>query len=85
MLSLQHFKRIFRPKDRRFWLMVALNALSTVFMFYLQTAALSVTGRVVLSVVVFVNAGLGMRLMWQLMNEPMPKEPLQKERKTLVD
>jgi hypothetical protein len=50
--------------------MIALNGLSAVFMFFLQHGALTGLGRAVLSVVVLVNAGLGMWLMWQLINEP---------------
>ncbi len=71
--ALTKLKQLYRPKDRRFWLMIALNALSTVFMFFLQSGFLSGIGRAVLSVVVLVNAGLGMWLMWQLANEPLTK------------
>jgi hypothetical protein len=71
--ALTKLKQLYRPKDRRFWLMIALNALSTVFMFFLQNSSLTGIGRAVLSVVVLVNAGLGMWLMWQLVNGPLKK------------
>jgi uncharacterized membrane-anchored protein len=71
--ALTKLKQLYRPKDGRFWLMIALNALSTVFMFFLQNSSLTGIGRAVLSVVVLVNGGLGMWLMWQLANEPLKK------------
>jgi hypothetical protein len=71
--ALTKLKQLYRPKDRRFWLMIALNALSTFFMFFLQQGVLTGIGRVVLSVIVVVNASLGMWLMWQLANEPPTK------------
>jgi hypothetical protein len=59
--------------------MIALNGLSAIFMYILQNGALTGLGRVVLSVVVLVNAGLGMWLMWQLINEPPGKTKFEKD------
>jgi hypothetical protein len=71
--TIAKLRRVYRPKDRRFWLMIILNVLSGIFLSVLQSKDVNGPARLVLSVVVLVNAGIGMWLMWQLLSEPLDR------------
>ena len=61
--------RLFRPKDRRFWLMLLLNLLSAILAWVLRTYPLVPLASVVVGVFALGNAALGMFIMFDLMRD----------------
>jgi 4-hydroxybenzoate polyprenyltransferase len=62
--------RIVRPRHPLFWLLVALQALSTVFLNVLVRHEPSPAVAFVLSALVIVNATLSALFIWRLLREP---------------
>jgi hypothetical protein len=58
--------RLFQPRNPIFWMMVALNALSTLLMWIVQNRPLSTLGMLVVSGFALCNALLGTWLAWRL-------------------
>lgn len=65
-------RRLFQPRKPAFWLMLALNALSTVLLWIVQRYTLTPLASVVIAVFALGNAWLGLRLAWQLLSTPVP-------------
>lgn len=61
--------RLFRPRDRRFWLMILLNLLSAVLAWVLRTWALVPLASVVVGVFALGNALLGLFIAYDLMRD----------------
>lgn len=61
--------RLFRPRDRRFWLMLLLNVLSAVLAWVLRTWALVPLASVVVGVFALGNALLGLFIAYDLMRD----------------
>lgn len=64
------FSRLYQPRNPRFWLLVALNALSAAISWLLQTRALSLAPTLVLATFVLANFLLGLGIAAQLLKEP---------------
>jgi hypothetical protein len=60
-------KRLFQPANPQFWMMVALNAMSSVLTWLSQTQALALWVRVLFVVFAIGNMVLGARLAVRLM------------------
>lgn len=65
-------RRIFQPRNPRFWLLVVLNTLSALLAWVLRTQPLPVGVMLLLAAVALVNAALGTWLMWVLWRENPP-------------
>lgn len=62
--------RLIQPRNPRFWLMLALNALSTLLAWVARSQPLSTLGTLLVLGFALGNAVLGMALMWGLLREP---------------
>jgi 4-hydroxybenzoate polyprenyltransferase len=60
--------RLLQPRKPAFWLMLALNLLSAVLGWVVQTQQLNLLGSVLVAGFAIGNAILGMRLAWLLVN-----------------
>lgn len=70
-----HWRRLFQPRKPAFWLMLALNALSSVLMWIVQNRSLVPVAALLVGVFAIGNAVLGMRLAWQLLQtSPEPED-----------
>ena len=58
--------RLFQPRKPAFWLMLALNLLSSVLAWVAQTQPLSALGLTLVAVFAIGNGILGLRLAWRL-------------------
>ena len=65
-----HWRRLIQPRKPAFWLMLALNALSTALLWIVQNYPLTALASLVIAVFAFGNAWLGLRLAWQLVSTP---------------
>ena len=65
--------RLYRPHDRRFWLMIVLNVLSAILGWVLRTYPLVPLASVVVGVFALGNAALGMFIMFDLMRDDSAK------------
>ncbi|MBX9817783.1 MAG: hypothetical protein K2X79_07115 [Burkholderiaceae bacterium] len=70
-----HWRRLIQPRKPAFWLMLALNALSTALMWIVQHYPLTALASLVIAVFAFANACLGVRLAWQLLSTPPSPPP----------
>lgn len=61
--------RLFRPHDRRFWLMILLNVLSAILAWVLRTYPLVPLASMVVAVFALGNAALGMFIAFDLMRD----------------
>lgn len=61
--------RLYRPHDRRFWLMIVLNVLSAILAWVLRTWPLVPLASLVVAVFALGNAALGMFIMFDLMRD----------------
>jgi len=61
--------RLFQPRNPVFWLMVLLNALSSVLSYLLHTRELSTAATAVLALFALANAVIGIGLAIRLMRE----------------
>ncbi|APR05295.1 hypothetical protein SAMN05216242_11920 [Thauera chlorobenzoica] len=61
--------RLFRPRDPRFWLMIALNLLSAVLAWVLRTYPLVPLATALMAVFALGNALLGMRIAFDLLRD----------------
>ena len=61
--------RLYRPNDRRFWLMILLNLLSAILAWVLRTYPLVPLASLVVAVFAHGNAALGMFIMFDLMRD----------------
>jgi hypothetical protein len=61
--------RLFQPRNPLFWMMVALNALSTLLMWIVQNRPLSTLGMLVVGGFALGNALLGTWLAWRLVRD----------------
>lgn len=61
--------RLYRPHDRRFWLMILLNVLSAILAWVLRTYPLVPLASVVVAMFALGNAALGMFIMFDLMHD----------------
>ena len=66
--------RLFRPHDRRFWLMILLNVLSAILAWVLRTYPLVPLAMIVVAGFALMNAWIGIRLALGLMREAPPSE-----------
>lgn len=62
--------RLIQPRNPRFWLMLVLNALSTLLAWVARSQPLSTLGTLLVLGFALGNAVLGMALMWGLMRQP---------------
>jgi 4-hydroxybenzoate polyprenyltransferase len=70
-----YLRRLFQPRKPAFWLMLVLNALSTVLMWIVQRYTLTPLASLVIAVFALGNAWLGLRLAWQLLSSPPEPRP----------
>ncbi len=69
--------RLFQPRNPLFWMMLALNALSTMLVWIVHNRPLSTFAMLIVAVFAIGNALLGTWLAWRLVRtEPMPDKPL---------
>lgn len=61
--------RLYRPQDRRFWLMIVLNLLSAVLAWLLRSWPLVPLVTVVVALFALGNAALGMFIAWDLLRD----------------
>ena len=61
--------RLYRPQDRRFWLMIVLNLLSTVLAWIARRFDLAPVAALMVAAFAIGNALLGVYLMWLLMRD----------------
>lgn len=61
--------RLYRPQDRRFWLMIVLNLLSAVLAWFLRSWPLVPLATVVVALFALGNAALGMFIAWDLLRD----------------
>jgi hypothetical protein len=61
--------RLFQPRNPLFWIMMALNALSTILIWIAHYRSLSSLGIVLVCVFAIANALLGTWLAWRLVKE----------------
>ena len=61
--------RLYRPQDRRFWLMIVLNLLSAVLAWLLRSWPLVPLVTVVVALFELGNAALGMFIAWYLLRD----------------
>jgi uncharacterized membrane protein YwaF len=62
------FSRLFQPRNPLFWILVALNLLSTVLSHVALNIELSTLGTVMVVLTALVNAVLSAFLAWRLVN-----------------
>jgi hypothetical protein len=67
-------RRLIQPGKLAFWLMLALNGLSTALVWIVQTRSLTVVAGLVVASFAIGNMLLGLRLAWRLMQTPLPGE-----------
>ena len=65
--------RLWQPRNPAFWLMVALNLLSTVLAWIARNYALAPSAALMVAGFAVANALLGLRLMWLLMRDEPAK------------
>lgn len=68
--------RLWQPRNPLFWLVVVLNALSTLLAWVVRTYPLAPALSVAVAVFAVGNAVLGLRLMWGLVREPTAGQTL---------
>ena len=61
--------RLYRPQDRRFWLMIVLNLLYAVLAWFLRSWPLVPLATVVVALFALGNAALGMFIAWDLLRD----------------
>ncbi|MBV2264663.1 MAG: hypothetical protein KUL79_14080 [Thauera sp.] len=61
--------RLYRPQDRRFWLMIVLNLLSAMLAWLLRSGPLVPLATVVVALFALGNAALGMFIAWDLLRD----------------
>ena len=61
--------RLYRPDDRRFWLMIVLNLLSAILAWLLRSWPLVPLATVVVALFALGNAALGMFIAWDLLRD----------------
>jgi len=61
--------RLFQPRNPAFWVMIALNVLSSAFAWILRTYPLNPLGLAVVAGLALANAMLGMWFAWRLVRE----------------
>jgi hypothetical protein len=66
--------RLWQPRNPAFWLMVALNLLSTLLAWVARSYELAPVAALMVAGFAVANALLGLRLMWLLMREE-PAQP----------
>ncbi|WP_255033952.1 hypothetical protein [Rhodoferax sp. TH121] len=69
-----YLRRLFQPRKPAFWLMLALNALSTALVWIVQNRALVPVAALLVAVFAIGNAALGLRFAWQLLQAPPDRE-----------
>ena len=69
---------IYQPANPLFWLMLALNLLSSALMWIVQNRALNTFGMLLVGVIAMVNAAAGTWFMWRLMQTKPAHSDLQK-------
>ena len=62
--------RLFQPRNPLFWIMLALNALSSVLAWIAHTRTLDTAGILLISTFAILNAVLGTWLAWRLLRAP---------------
>ena len=63
------FRKLFQPSKPAFWAMLALNVLSSVLVWVVQTYPLSLPANLVIALFAVGNMVFGLRLAWALMND----------------
>lgn len=61
--------RLYQPKNPKFWIVIALNALSTAISFILQTQTLSTAVTLILAFFALANCVLGMMIGWMMVRD----------------
>lgn len=69
------FSRLFQPHNPLFWIMLALNGLSTALAWIAQNRPLNVWGTLLVGGFAIGNAVIGLWLAWRLMSEPPTVNP----------
>ena len=64
--------RLYQPRNPAFWMMIALNVLSSMFAWILRSYPLSTPALVVVAGVALANALLGMWFAWRLVRDDTP-------------
>jgi hypothetical protein len=67
--------RLFQPRNPLFWIMVVLNALSTLLIWVVHNRGLSTLGMVLVAVFAIGNALLGTWIAWRLVRDPIKTRP----------
>lgn len=65
--------RLWQPRNPAFWLMVALNLLSTVLAWIVRSYELAPLAALIVAGFAVANALIGLRLMWLLMRDEPAK------------
>ena len=68
------WRRLIQPRKPAFWLMLALNALSTALIWIVQNRTLVPVAALLVAVFAIGNAVLGLRFAWQLLQTPQARE-----------
>ncbi len=68
------WRRLIQPRKPAFWLMLALNALSTALIWIVQNRTLVPVAALLVAVFAIGNAVLGLRFAWQLLQTPQAGE-----------
>lgn len=71
--------RLWQPRNPAFWLMIAVNLLSTALAWVSRSYALAPAAALVVAAFAVANALIGLRLMWVLLREE-PVKPAQLDR-----
>lgn len=64
--------RLWQPRNPAFWLMVAVNLLSTLLAWAARSYTLTPVAALIVTAFAIGNAIYGLRLMWLLLREPPP-------------
>lgn len=66
--------RLWQPRNPAFWLMIAVNLLSTLLAWVVRSYTLGMPAAILIAVFAIGNVVIGLRLMWLLLRDPTPEE-----------
>lgn len=64
--------RLWQPRNPAFWLIIALNLLTTLLAWVVRSYPLGILASVVVAAFAIGNAAIGLRLMWLLLRDDGP-------------
>lgn len=66
--------RLWQPRNPAFWLMIAVNLLSTLLAWVVRSYTLGTPAAILIAVFAIGNVVIGLRLIWLLLRDPTPEE-----------